>query len=288
MEEAPEEVPTEAAPPADVVDVRFRVPGRGRAFDASGVDVRAQDLVVVETDRGPELGEVMAPPRPRWPDESKAKLPRVLRRADDNDLKRADHNRMQERAAEQQFDDRARTLGIKAKLSRVDYRFDGGKAVFYFVGEDRLDVRGLARDLAQRLHTRVEMRQLGPRDATRMVGGIGPCGRELCCSSWMRDFGPVSIKMAKAQDLSLNPSKLAGMCGRLKCCLRYEYDTYVSLRRTLPRAGKKVKSVKGNGKVVRQILLKQSVLVELEDDGEIVECSLEELVERRPQPKNDS
>ncbi|MDG2307926.1 MAG: regulatory iron-sulfur-containing complex subunit RicT [Candidatus Binatia bacterium] len=281
MEETHEQEAPEVAPTADVVDVRFRVPGRARAFDATRVETRAQDLVVVETDRGPELGEVMAPARPRWPNEAKTKLPRVLRTADANDIKRADHNRLQERAAEQHFAEQARALKIRAKLSRVDYRFDGGKAVFYFIGDDRLDARGLARDLAQKLHTRVEMRQLGPRDATRIVGGIGPCGRELCCSSWMRDFGPVSIKMAKAQDLSMNPSKLAGMCGRLKCCLRYEYDTYLTLRRSLPRIGKKVKSIKGNGVIVRQVLLKQSVQIELED-GEVVECSLEELVERRP------
>ncbi len=288
MEETPEETPAAEtpaveAPPSNIVDVRFRVPGRARAFDMSRIDARAHDLVVVESDRGPELGEVMAPPRPRWPDEAKMKMPRVLRLADSNDLRRADHNRLQERAAEQHFAERARALKVNAKLSRVDYRFDGGKAVFYFVGDDRLDARGLARDLAQKLHTRVEMRQLGPRDATRMVGGIGPCGRELCCSSWLRDFGPVSIKMAKAQDLSLNPSKLAGMCGRLKCCLRYEYDTYLMLRRSLPRLGKKVKSIHGNGVVVRQVLLKQCVLVEREEDGEVVECSLEELVERRPE-----
>lgn len=281
-----EDAPVEPAA-TNVIDVRFRVPGRARAFDTARVEVRPQDLVVVESDRGPELGEVMAPPRPRWPDEENTKLPRVLRVADDNDIRRADHNRLQERAAEKHFNERVRALRIRAKLSRVDYRFDGGKAVFYFVGEDRLDARGLARDLAQKLHTRVEMRQLGPRDATRMVGGIGPCGRELCCSSWMRDFGPVSIKMAKAQDLSLNPSKLAGMCGRLKCCLRYEYDTYLSLRRSLPKQGKKVKTVKGDGVVRRQVLLKQAVLVERDEDGEIVECSLEDLVERRPDSEPD-
>ena len=283
MEESHEESAPEVAPPASVVDVRFRVPGRARAFDAGRIEVCWQDLVVVESDRGPELGEVMAPPRPRWPDEAKAKLPRVLRIANDNDIRRADHNRLQERAAEQHFVEHARSLKVKARLSRVDYRFDGGKAVFYFVGEDRLDVRGFARDLAQKLHPRVELRQLGPRDSTRMVGGLGPCGRELCCGSWLREFGPVSIKMAKAQDLSLNPAKLAGMCGRLKCCLRYEYDTYLALRRTLPRVGKKVKSTKGNGVVVRQALLKQSVLLEREEDGEVVECALEDLVEKRPE-----
>jgi cell fate regulator YaaT (PSP1 superfamily) len=225
----------------------------------------------------------MASPRARWPDEEKTRLPRVLRRADANDLRRADHNRRQEDSARRYFLERSRELRADAKLIRVDFRFDGGKAVFYFVGPDRFDARGLARDLSQKMHTRVEMRQLGPRDETRLVGGIGPCGRELCCSSWLREFGPVSIKMAKAQDLSLNPSKLAGMCGRLKCCLRYEYDTYLALRRSLPRIGKRVQTIKGNGVVVQQILLKQLVRVEREEDGEIVECTLEDLVEKRPE-----
>ncbi len=285
MEEIIEESTQESTPPADVVDVRFRVPGRARAFATKGADLRRNDLVVVESERGPELGEVVGPPRQRWPDERETRLPRILRIASDDDIRRADHNRLQERAAERQFVERARALKIPAKLSRVDYRFDGGKAVFYFVGPDRLDARGLARDLAQKLHTRVEMRQLGPRDSSRLVGGIGPCGRELCCSSWLREFGPVSIKMAKAQDLSLNPAKLAGMCGRLKCCLRYEYDTYVQLKKSLPRMGRKVESIHGKGVVVRQVLLKQCVLVELEEDGEVVECSLEDLVEKRTEEK---
>jgi cell fate regulator YaaT (PSP1 superfamily) len=126
------------------------------------------------------------------------------------------------------------------------------------------------------------MRQIGARDETRLIGGLGPCGRELCCSSWLREFDAVSIKMAKAQDLSLNPSKLAGMCGRLKCCLRYEYDTYLALRRDLPKVGKHVQTIKGNGEVIRQIVLKQRVVVQLDEDGTLAECTLEDLVERKP------
>jgi cell fate regulator YaaT (PSP1 superfamily) len=274
----------ETAVPAEArtVDVRFRVSGRARAFDAGDLPLAAHDLVVVDDDRGPELGEVVGALRPRWPSEQSAKLPRVVRIADDHDLRRADHNRLQEGTASSIFLDRARQLGLRIKLVRVDYRFDGGKAVFYFMSEHRVDFRHLVRDLAQALHTRVEMRQIGDRDETRLVGGVGPCGRELCCSSWLREFDAVSIKMAKAQDLSLNPSKLAGMCGRLKCCLRYEYETYVSLRRALPKIGRKVQTVKGDGEVVKQILLKQRVLVRRAEDDVVVECSLEDLVERRP------
>jgi len=273
------------APACEVVDVRFRVAGRAGAYDAAALELQRHDLVVVQTERGPELGEVIGHPRPRWDVEQDARLPRVLRRADGRDLSRADHNRAQERRAYGVFASLAARHRLDAKLIRVDYRFDGGKAVFYFMAEARIDFRGLVRDLAQALHTRIEMRQIGARDETRLVGGVGPCGRELCCSSWLREFAAVSVKMAKEQDLSLNPSKLAGMCGRLKCCLRYEYDTYLSLRRGLPGVGKKVKSVKGDGEVVKHLTLKQHVLLRRDEDGLIVECTLEDLVERRPEPR---
>lgn len=270
-----------AEPVRDVVDVRFRVAGRAGAYDAGSLELAMHDLVVVQTERGPELGEVTGHVRPRWPNEQ-GRLPRVLRRADDRDLSRADYNRAQERRAQGAFVSLAARHKLDAKLIRVDYRFDGGKAVFYFMAQSRIDFRGLVRDLAQALHTRIEMRQIGDRDETRLIGGVGPCGRELCCSSWLREFAAVSVKMAKEQDLSLNPSKLAGMCGRLKCCLRYEYDTYLSLRRGLPGIGKKVKSVKGDGEVVKHLTLKQHVLLRRDEDGLVVECSLEDLVERRP------
>ncbi len=282
MDQAPEQPPATAdAPRARTVDVRFRIPGRSRAFDAGSIDLGAHDLVVVETERGPELGEVIGAPRPRWPAEGAASLPRVLRRADQRDLARADHNRWQEGEARRQFIERAQRLSLDVKLIRIDYRFDGGKAVFYFMSESRIDFRVLVRELSQALHTRVEMRQIGARDETKLVGGVGPCGRELCCSSWLRDFAAVSVKMAKEQGLSLNPSKLAGMCGRLKCCLRYEYDTYLALRRSLPRIGVKVRSVKGDGVVVRHLTLEQRVLLQRDEDGVTVECSLEDLVDRR-------
>lgn len=270
-----------AEPVRDVVDVRFRVAGRAGAYDAGSLELAMHDLVVVQTERGPELGEVTGHVRPRWPNEQ-GRLPRVLRRADDRDLSRADYNRAQERRAQGAFVSLAARHRLDAKLIRVDYRFDGGKAVFYFMAQSRIDFRGLVRDLAQALHTRIEMRQIGDRDETRLIGGVGPCGRELCCSSWLREFAAVSVKMAKEQDLSLNPSKLAGMCGRLKCCLRYEYDTYLSLRRGLPGIGKKVKSVKGDGEVVKHLTLKQHVLLRRDEDGLVVECSLEDLVGRRP------
>jgi len=281
--------PEESAPQVAehrVVDVRFRVAGRARAFDAGALPLAMHDPVVVHTERGPELGEVIGRPRPPWAEEEGVPLPRVLRIADGRDLSRADHNRAQERKARSTFAAIAARHKLDVKLIRVDYRFDGGKAVFYFVSETRIDFRGLVRDLAQALHTRIEMRQIGARDETRLVGGVGPCGRELCCSSWLREFAAVSVKMAKEQDLSLNPTKLAGMCGRLKCCLRYEYDTYLALKRGLPKVGKRVQSVKGDGEVVKHLTLKQRVLLRRDEDGLVVECSLEDLVERRPEARS--
>jgi cell fate regulator YaaT (PSP1 superfamily) len=280
--EPPDHEPTPPPPRARAVDVRFRIAGRARSFDPGVLALKPRDLVVVETERGPELGEVAGATRSLWPAEEGANLPRVLRRADARDLSRADHNRGQEREARRAFLERSRRLGLDVKLIRVDFRFDGGKAVFYFMSEGRIDFRGLVRELSQALHTRVEMRQIGARDETKLVGGVGACGRELCCSSWLREFQAVSVKMAKEQGLSLNPTKLAGMCGRLKCCLRYEYDTYLALRRGLPRVGARVESVKGNGTVVKHLTLKQRVLLQREEDGVTVECSLEDLVEKRP------
>ena len=179
--EAPEAAPP---PPSDVVDVRFRVAGRAGAYDSAALELQMHDLVVVQSERGPELGEVIGSPRPRWPNEDR--LPRVIRIADARDLSRADHNRAQEQRAYGAFASLAARHHLDAKLIRADYRFDGGKAVFYFMAESRIDFRALVRDLAQVLHTRIEMRQIGARDETRLIGGVGPCGRELCCSSWLR------------------------------------------------------------------------------------------------------
>ena len=167
------------------------------------------------------------------------------------------------------------------KLVKVESALDGSKVTAFVSAEDRLDLRDVARRIADTLHTRIEMKQIGNRDETKLIGGVGPCGRELCCSSWLREFSSVSVKMAKEQGLSLNPSKLAGMCGRLKCCLRYEYDTYLELGRGLPPIGRAVESVKGNGVVSRHNVLKQSVVIRREEDGVEVEALLEDLVAKK-------
>ena len=260
------------------VGIRFRPTGRIYDFDPGPLILQRDDRVLVETERGPALGLVVVPPRPR---PAVRPLQRVIKKADARDLAREDQNLQRERGHYRVALDliRARTLPIK--LVKAESAFDGSKVTFFCVAEDRVDFRGLVNELAELLHTRVDMKSIGARDETKVTGGVGPCGRELCCSSWLQEFQPVSVRMAKEQGLSLNPAKLAGMCGRLKCCLRYEYQTYVELRRTLPAVGATVESVKGDGTVVRQNVLRQTVIVRRSEDNVEVEATRDDLVVRR-------
>lgn len=276
-----ETVPENVDPALRVVGVKFKVAGAIYDFDAGAIEVAVGDSVVVEAERGTALATVVTPRR-RWsPEPAATRPPRVLRKADDRDFARDDENRRQEREAHELLCELIRTRRLPMKLVKVEYGFDGGKATVYFFSEQRVDFRDLVREAAQRLRVRVEMKQIGARDETKLVGGLGPCGRELCCSSWLREFHAISVKMAKEQDLSLSPSKLAGMCGRLKCCLRYEYDTYLALRRALPGVGRKVTCVKGDGVVVKQLPIRESVLVRRDEDGVEVEATLEDLVAKK-------
>ncbi|MEA2626736.1 MAG: hypothetical protein QOD06_2781 [Candidatus Binatota bacterium] len=269
----------DSEPLAPTVRVQFRTAGPLLACDAGGLPLAAGDRVVVDTDRGPELATVvLAAGAAADP----GKLARVVRKADEQDLAREDAAQSREAESHRTAVSLVRAKRLEMKLVKVEHSLDGGKATFFFFAERRVDFRELVRDLANRLRMRIEMRQIGARDETKLIGGMGPCGRELCCSSWLREFHAVSVKMAKEQDLSLNPSKLAGMCGRLKCCLRYEYDTYLELKRELPRPGTRVVCVKGDGTVVRQQPIRQSVVVRRDEDGAEVEVTLEDLV----QPKN--
>jgi cell fate regulator YaaT (PSP1 superfamily) len=261
------------------VGVRFRPSGKVYEFDPGPLVLARGDRVLVETERGPSLGTVVVPPRLRPQTRG---LQRVIKKADARDLAREDQNLQRERQQYGTALELVRTRDVAAKLVKAESAFDGSKVVFFFAGEERLDLRDLGRDLAQLLRTRVEMKQIGARDETKVTGGVGPCGRELCCSSWLHEFQPVSVKMAKEQGLSLNPSKLAGMCGRLKCCLRYEYDTYLELGRALPPIGRTVESTKGDGVVLRHNILKQTVLLRRSEDDIEVEASLEDLVARKP------
>jgi len=271
--------PQSSAPP--IARVTFRPAGKLYEFDPGALQLAAGDLVVVETERGAALGTV-ADAASAASGAPGGRTPKVLRKADGRDLARHEANLQKQHDARRLCLGRIRDRQMPMKLVQVEYLFDASKVVFYFCAEGRVDFRELVRDLAQALHTRIEMKQIGARDETKLLGGVGPCGRELCCSTWLREFQAVSVKMAKEQGLSLNPSKLSGMCGRLKCCLRYEYDTYLELRRGLPRVGAKVTSVKGDGEVVRQNVLRQTAIVRRGDDGVEVEVTLEDLVEKKP------
>jgi cell fate regulator YaaT (PSP1 superfamily) len=266
-----------------IVGVSLQPVGHIATYLCEGLDLKCGDRVVVEADAGPCFGKVEVEPRQPAMSLDLSLLKRVLRIADDRDLRVEEENRSREAEAKRLCVEGILQRGLEMKLVNVNFTYEGRKAVFYFVAEKRIDFRNLVRDLATALRVRVEMQQIGARDETKVTGGIGPCGRELCCSSWLRDFEAVTVKMAREQGLALNPSRLAGMCGRLKCCLRYEYATYVELKRGLPAPGKRVSSVKGDGKVVRQNILKQTVLIQVDEDGGVVEATLDDIVERRAQ-----
>jgi cell fate regulator YaaT (PSP1 superfamily) len=260
-----------------VVGIRFRPAGQIYDFDPGGLQLQRDDRVLVETERGPTLATVAVAPGRR---PVSRPLHRVVKKADARDLAREDRNLQRERELERTVLGVLGAYGARYKLVKVESALDGSRVTAFVAAEERLDLRDVARALADTLHTRVEIKQLGARDEAKVAGGLGVCGRELCCSSWLREFQPVSVKMVKSQGLALNPSKLAGQCGRLKCCMRYEYQTYLELRRGLPGIGSQVESVKGDGQVVAHNLLKQTVTVRRSDDGVQVEATLEDLVAR--------
>lgn len=270
---------------ARIVAVSFQPTGHLVNYLSGAAALKRGDRVLVDTENGTRLATVEIPPHEPARTLALDTLKPILRLANDHDFRVEEDALTREEQAQRICLSRIRERGLAMKLIKVDYALDGRKAVFYFVAENRVDFRELVRDLANSLRVRVEMKQIGARDETKATGGIGPCGRELCCSSFLRDFDAVTVKMARDQGLALNPSRLAGMCGRLKCCLKYEYATYLELKRALPNPGKRVESVKGDGKVLRQNILKQTVMIQLEEGGALVEATLEDLVDSR-RPKN--
>ncbi len=244
-----------------IVAVSFHCAGKLFDFDARDLELENQDQVIVETERGKALGTVIGPVRDEDPENRPAKLKTVLRKATEHDLEMAAKNSGREDEALRFCKKRVSERKMEMKLVRAEYLFDGSKIVFYFTADGRVDFRELVRDLAQHFRTRIEMRQIGVRDEAKMVGGLGCCGRELCCCSYLRSFAPVSVKMAKAQGLALNPSKISGQCGRLLCCLGYEYETYNELRKNMPKCGKKLNLPDGPADVISLNILAQTVTV---------------------------
>jgi len=243
----------------NIVSISFHTAGKIFDFNSQDFNLIPGDKVIVETERGRALGTVIRKPREITPDQAPPKLKSILRIAAENDLQMAQSNSLREQEALQFCKQRVKQRTMEMKLVRAEYLFDGSKIIFYFTADGRVDFRELVRDLAQHFRTRIEMRQIGVRDEAKQVGGLGICGRELCCSSHLREFVPVSVKMAKAQGLALNPTKISGQCGRLLCCLAYEYETYNEMKKTLPKCGKKLQIESGNVEVISRDILAQKV-----------------------------
>lgn len=252
-----------------IVTLQFSTAGKMYDFNAGDLELSPRDRVLVETERGVAIATVVRAPVVIADDQAPGDLTPVMRLATPEDMETLKRNARKEKEAYDFCNKRIMERGMLMKLVRVEYLFDGSKAVFYFTADGRVDFRVLVKDLAHTFHTRIEMRQIGVRDESKMVGGIGICGRELCCCSWLRDFQPVSVKMAKEQNLALNPSKISGQCGRLLCCLDYEYNTYCSLRKTLPKCGKRVCTDTVTGVVDKLNILTGNITLKL-DDGKLV------------------
>jgi cell fate regulator YaaT (PSP1 superfamily) len=252
-----------------VVGVAFKPGTKIYHFDASGFeDLQSGERVIVETSRGRTMGQVVLAPRSVTNAEVSGTLKPVVRRATAWDMVQADQMMHKEADALATCKARAAALGMNMKVVRAEYSFDGSSIVVYFTADQRIDFRHLVHDLAQALQTRVEMRQVGVRDAAKFTGGYGRCGRDLCCSSWLRDFTPVSIKMAKQQDLPLNTSEVSGVCGRLLCCLGYENEFYTEARKQMPRINSTLETPQGLGKVRLVHVLANSVTVMVEGPGD--------------------
>ena len=253
----------------EVISVKFKDGGRAYYFDPCGIKVNVGDSVIVETQNGVEFGTVSAPNREVEDDEIVKPLRKTLRIANERDFKKLEENRKKEGEAFGVCEKKIAELGLDMKLVSVEYSFDGNKIVFFFTSDGRVDFRELVKNLASHFHTRIELRQIGVRDEAKMLGGIGICGQPYCCKRFLSDFQPVSIKMAKEQGLSLNPTKISGSCGRLMCCLNYEQDAYEYLNSFTPNVGATVKTAEGLATVTDVNMITGNLFVKLIDSETI-------------------
>ena len=256
--------------PVEVVDIQFRPGQKIYFFDPDGVEYREGDHVIIDTARGAEYGICAGGNHQIPPKDVVAPLRKVLRRATAQDEKTVAENRAKEKKAYDVCLQKIADHGLDMQLVSAEVAFDGSKILFYFTADERVDFRELVKNLASVFHTRIELRQIGVRDKAKMVGGLGICGRPFCCASFLDDFQPVSIKMAKTQNLSLNPTKISGTCGRLMCCLKYEQEAYEDLIRTSPKLESFVDTPEGRGTVVEVDLLRQRVKVRMEESPETI------------------
>jgi cell fate regulator YaaT (PSP1 superfamily) len=268
-----------------IVGIRFKRAGKVYYFDAGDIELKVDDYVVVKTARGLELGRVTIAPKQVLADEVKEELKPVVRKAEPEDIKRAQDLEAKEAEALAECTKLVAKLKLPMKLLGAEYSLDGSRLTFFFSAEERVDFRELVRELNRRFKKKVELRQLGPRDEAKLIGGFGRCGRPLCCVNFLAELSPVSIKMAKEQDLPLNPMKISGVCGRLLCCLAYESEQYHAMKAKMPREGQKVNTPMGVATVVGGNPLKETVWVELESQAR-VELPLSKIkVEEQPSKK---
>lgn len=256
----------------NIIQVRLRESGQVLCFISDKIRPKSGDCVIVEVERGLDYGQVVNEDGVVLSDKSEEQLKNVLRLASSSDIKQIEQNKQKAKEAFSSAVKKIEEHKLEMKLVDAEYSFDKSKLIFYFTAEGRIDFRELVKDLARVFKTRIELRQIGVRDEAKFLGGFGPCGRQLCCARFLKEFEPVTIRMAKEQNLSLNPSKISGLCGRLMCCLSYEYRTYKELAKSLPREGDKVTTPEGKGKVISVNILKGTALVELEDARQISIC----------------
>jgi cell fate regulator YaaT (PSP1 superfamily) len=256
----------------NVIGVRFKQAGKIYYFSPAELPIKKGNYVIVETARGVEFGECVIGIKEIKEEEIVSLLKSVIRIADERDINKHKENKDKEKEALDICLEKIKEHQLDMKLIDVEYTFDNHKVIFYFTADGRVDFRELVKDLATIFKTRIELRQIGVRDEAKMVGGLGPCGRPMCCSTFLGDFASVSIKMAKEQNLSLNPTKISGICGRLMCCLNYEQTTYEDIRKRLLKIGSIVKTEEGNGEVVGNSIVKEIVKVKVKrGDEEVVE-----------------
>ena len=263
----------------NVIGVRFKQAGKIYYFSPAEFLIKKGNFVIVETARGVEFGECVIGIKQIKEEEIVSALKSVIRIADEKDINKHKENKNKEKDALDICLEKIKEHNIDMKLIDVEYTFDNHKVIFYFTADGRVDFRELVKDLATIFKTRIELRQIGVRDEAKMIGGLGPCGRAMCCSTFLGDFASVSIKMAKEQNLSLNPTKISGICGRLMCCLNYEQTTYEDIRKRLPKVGSIVKTEEGNGEVVGNSIVKEIVKVKVRrgDEEVVKEFKIEDI-----------
>ena len=253
-----------------IVGVKFKKEWKIYSFHAADLPLKKNDQVIVDTENGVAMGTVVTEVQPVPASKLPVNLKNITRKATEEDLKIREDNERLEQDARQHCLDRITERNLHMKLTEVECLFDKSKVIFYFTAENRVDFRDLVKDLVQKFKTRIELRQIGARQEARITKGLAICGREVCCASLLHNLDRVSVKMAKEQSMSLNPEKISGLCGRLMCCLAFEYDGYVDMKKNMPKCGKMIDCPEGRGKVIRQNVLQGEIAVELESGKEII------------------